>query len=355
MAQSGAGAEVTALAESLQAYTCAARQHLGKNITSITEVNSKTVAGFSDCDRDLDKCLKGLDGDWYHSVIVTANKIFDDFNMGRSEKFVFYRGGSLVSEVYKEFSRFKKQSGITGDDKWNPADIWMAKPNFKFIDGWPTLLDYNNYIFHEFMEKNLVGISLKKIPKGEATSKIFNEGEPLVANWNGYKLGEVMGDSKDIYLRYKSGGKEGEIQLRNFSSRPVTSSWQGEIKGKTAAGGKIGGGVVMTAAIESGVPRNKLMMPNEFNSQIQKPSDSTLKDFVKMFKKLSGTKKKDSDLMVELKENIARDKTWWMSKFLGVHFVYTILETGKEEDVVKWIYQYASSATKNSSIFIKYS
>ena len=177
----------------------------------------------------------------------------------------------------------------------------------------------------------------------------------LYKNWNGYKLGEVMGDSKDIYLRYKSGGKEGEIQLRNFSSRPVTSSWQGEIKGKTAAGGKIGGGVVMTAAIESGGPRNKLMMPNEFNSQIQKPSDSTLKDFVKMFKKLSGTKKKDSDLMVELKENIARDKTWWMSKFLGVHFVYTILETGKEEDVVKWIYQYASSATKNSSIFIKYS
>ena len=63
-----------------------------------------------------------------------------------------------------------------------------------------------------------------------------------------------MGDSKDIYLRYKSGGKEGEIQLRNFSSRPVTSSWQGEIKGKTAAGGKIGGGIVMTRLKEVKYP-----------------------------------------------------------------------------------------------------
>lgn len=355
MAQSGAGAEVTALAESLQAYACAARQHLGKPLTSITEVNATTVKGFSECDRPLKKCLDELDDKWYHSVIVTANKIFDDFDIGRSEKFIFYRGGKLVEEIYAEFRRFKKQSGITGDDKWNPADIWMVKTNFKFQDGWPTLLDYNNYIFHEFMGKNLVGISLKKIPKGPATSKIFNEGEPLTASWDGYKLGENMSDSKDIYLKYTSSGKEGEIQLRNFSSRPVTSSWQGEVKGKTAAGGKIGGGVVMQAALESGIPRAKLMMPSSFNSQINKPSEATLKDFVKMFKKLSGTKKTDKALMIELKETIGRDKTWWMSKFLGVHYVYTILESKKEKEVIKWMYQYASSATKNSSIFIKYS
>ena len=355
MAQSGAGAEVTALAESLQAYACAARQHLGKPLTSITEVNESTVKGFSDCDRPLSRCLKELDGDWYHSVIVTANKIFDDFDIGRSEKYKFYRGGNLVSEIYAEFSSFRKQSGITGDDKWNPADIWMARPNFDFQAGWPTLTDYNNYIFHEFMDRNLVGISLKKIPKGPATSKIFNEGEPVIATWNGYRLGPNMADSKDIYLKYKSDGKEGEIQLRNFSSRPVTSSWQGEIKGKTAAGGKIGGGVIMQAALEAGVPRSELVIPNTFSSQIQNPSETTMKEFVKMFKDLSGSKKSDKDLLLELKEMIARDRTWWMSKYLGVHYVYTIMKKKKEEEVVKFIFQYASSATKNSSIFIKYS
>jgi len=355
MAQSGAGAEVTALAESLQAYACAARQHLGKPLSSIKEVNATSVKSFAECDRPLKRCLDELDGDWYHSVIVTANKIFEDFDIGRSDKYKFYRGGDLVSEIYSEFSRFRKQSGITGDDKWNPADIWMAKPNFKFQDGWPTLTDYNNYIFHEFMSRNLVGISLKKVPKGQATSKIFNEGEPVIATWNGYKLGENMADSKDIYLKYKSDGKEGEIQLRNFSSRPVTSSWQGEVKGKTAAGGKIGGGVVMQAALEAGISRNDLMIPNAFNSQIQNSSDATMKEFVKMFKELSGSKSSEKSLLLELKETIARDKTWWMSKYLGVHYVYTILRKKKQEEVVKFIYQYASSATKNSSIFIKYS
>jgi hypothetical protein len=32
-----------------------------------------------------------------------------------------------------------------------------------------------------------------------------------------------------------------------------------------------------------------------------------------------------------------------------------LLKEGKENDVVKWLFEYGSSATKNSSIFIKYS
>ncbi len=51
---------------------------------------------------------------------------------------------------------------------------------------------------------------------------------------NAKELNRIIKDHK-VWLA--SDGKEGEIQLRNFSSRPVTSSWQGEIKGKTAAGG----------------------------------------------------------------------------------------------------------------------
>jgi len=349
---SGAGAEVTALAESLQAYACATRQHLGKDLTDITQITEKTIAD-AECDRPLDKCLKGLNANWYHSVITTANELFKDVKP--QGKYMFYRGGKLVGDIYKEFGKFRKESGLSGDDKWNPADIWMARKNFKFEKDWPTLRDYNRYIYDEFAHKNLIGISLKLVPKGDAHSKIFNDGKPLIAEWNGYKLGEDMFGSKDIYLKYKSEGKEGEIQLRNFSSRPVTSSWQGEIKGKTAAGGKIGGGIVMTAAIESGVTRNKLMIPSQFNTHIAKPNDAILKQFATMFKELSKSKKTIKELMLEAQIGQKKDQTWWMSKFLGIHYVYTILKEGKENDVVKWLFEYGSSATKNSSIFIKYS
>ena len=162
-----------------------------------------------------------------------------------------------------------------------------------------------------------------------------------------------MFDSKDIYIQYKSEGVDGEIQFRNFSSRPQPSSWQGEIKGKSAAGGKIGGGVIMSGAIESGVPRTKLTQPNQV--PIEKPKDSDFKEFATMFKYLSKSKDSLDSLIMQAKAGHRKDKTWWMSKYLGISLVYAVLQSKKEDDFCKYIFEYASSATKNSSIFIKYS
>jgi hypothetical protein len=111
---SGAGAEITALAESLQAYACATRQFIGKTLTDVTEITEKTI-GDAECDRPLDKCLKGLNANWYHSVITTANELFKDVKP--QGKYMFYRGGKLVGEIYKEFGKFRKESGLSGDDK----------------------------------------------------------------------------------------------------------------------------------------------------------------------------------------------------------------------------------------------
>lgn len=353
--QSGAGAEVTALAESLQAYACATRQHYGKPLGDISQVTERTIAD-ADCDRTLKQCMKGLDEKWFLSIVKTANKIFEEVPGAKTGKrFKFYRGGRFVDSIYNQWRKFKKDSGISGDDKWNPADIWMAKKDFRLKEGWPTLRDYNRYIYDEFAKTNLIGISLKKLdPKAtEAHSKIFNNGKPLIAQFRGIKLGENMFDSKDIYMQYKSEGVDGEIQFRNFSSRPQPSSWQGEIKGKSAAGGKIGGGILMSGAIEAGVPRTKLTQPNQV--PIEKPKDSDFKEFATMFKYLSKSKDSLDDLIMQAKAGHRKDKTWWMSKYLGISLVYAVLQSKKEDEFCKYIFEYASSATKNSSIFIKYS
>ena len=157
--QSGAGAEVTALAESLQAYACATRQHLGKDLTDISQVTPKTI-GDAECDRPLAKCLKGLGEDWFTSIVKTANQIFVDVPEAKTgNKYKFYRGGRFVDSIYNEWRRMKDGSGLTGDDKWNPADIWMVKKGFKLKTEWPTLREYNRYMFDEFAKKNLIGIS----------------------------------------------------------------------------------------------------------------------------------------------------------------------------------------------------
>jgi hypothetical protein len=352
---SGAGSEITAFAESLQAYACATRQFLGRDLTDISEITNKTTKD-AVCDRTLDDSIKFLNEKWYHSVIVTANKIFEDVPGAKSgQKYEFYRGGNFVNQIYDNWRVFKKGSGLTQDDKWNPADIWMVRKGFKLKTKFDTLIEYNRYIFDEFANKNLIGISLKLVPKGQPTSKIFNDGKPPAAKFTGFKLGMNMFDSKDIYIQFTADGKDGEIQLRNFSSRPVVSSWQGEIKGKTAAGGKIGGGNVIQAALESGVLRTDITVPNTFNSQIQKPSEQTFKKFAMMFKELSGSRTKIDDLIRETKSAHKIDKTWWMSKYLSISFCYGIQKKKKEDQVTKWLFKYGSSASSNSSIFIKYS
>ena len=351
---SGAGSEVTALAESLQAYACATRQHFGKDLTDVSQITKQTI-GDADCDRTLQACMKGLDENWFRSVILTANLIFSEVPGAASGKnFKFYRGGSLVDSIYSNWRKFKSGSGITGDDKWNPADIWMIKKDFKLRKDFNTLTEYNRYVYDEFAYTNMIGISLKKIgPKETPHSKFFNNGKPLIAEFTGIKLGQNMTDSKDIYLQYKSEGKDGEVQFRNFSGRPVPSSWQGEIKGKAAAGGKIGGGIIFQGAQDVGIIRSKLTLPNQV--PIDKPTDADFKKFAMMFKELSGTNEKLDTLIAQAKSGQRQDKTWWMSKYIGIALVYIVMKEKKQDALCKYIYQYASSATKNSSIFIKYS
>jgi hypothetical protein len=74
-----------------------------------------------------------------------------------------------------------------------------------------------------------------------------------------------------------------------------------------------------------------------------------------MFKELSGTNEKLEALIAQAKAGQRQDKTWWMSKYIGVNLVYTMIKQKKIGDLCSYMFQYASSATKNSSIFIKYS
>lgn len=355
-AGSGAGAEITALGESLQAYACAARQHYKKDLSDVSQLKSSAVAA-ADCDRSLAQCIKGLDKAYYHTVITIANQMFNDYPQLKKGGYKFYRGkGIIIDTVYPAFNRLKKDSGIANANKWNPADIWVVKNNTKIVDNWKTLSQLNNFLYDSYNKGTIIGVSLKKLAVGATAKKtVFNAGEKISAKFSSFKTGASVTDSKDVYIQFTSQGKSGEIQLRTFSGRPDPGAWQGEIKGKTAAGGKIGGGLLIRAAKDNGVPDSSLFKPSQALTIVERPSEKTFKDFVKMWKSISGTKQKDAQLLAEVKSMQKSDKSWWVSKYLGVHYAYTIQEKKKVNQVTDWLFQYGSSATENSSVFVKYS
>jgi len=351
MAQSGAGAEVTALYESLQAYACAARQHKGRDLESIFEVKDANTKD-ADCDRTLKQCMDQFSGDeeYQYSIVNTANKFFKEYRISKGYK--FHRGGQKVEAIYNNWRKHKKGSGITGDDKWNPADIWAVKNTFVQKTNCKDLSGYNEFLLEQYDAKKLIGISLKKVPKGEVKSKVYNDGKTIVsATFKQVKPMDDVTSSKDVYLVVQYSGAAYDIQLRNFSSRPVTSSWQGEIKGKSAAGGKIGGGVLIEQALNAGVSMKK---PNQFNATVA-PTDTKLNEFAKMYKAINPrTKETEKQVKAKAKGLAKIDPTWWMSKYLSVYFAHTIVKSGKKDAVASKIYQYASSASACSSVYVKY-
>jgi hypothetical protein len=366
---SGAGAEITALGECFQAYACAARQKKGSDLETAEEaidlLDTSIIKQFTDCDRTLEQCVKGLDPDWLNSGVVIANKFASKLG---SSKYKFLRGGSIVDSIEKTYNKLKKESGITLNiNKWNPSDIWAIKVNFKPKFDHDTLDQYNKYILSEFNNKNLIGVSLKKLTSGANRCKeeLFNGGIPRPeAKFVSYSIAGKRGNdpwskiykdkpqsaSKDAYLTYTVGGKKTEMQIRTFTNGK--SGWQGEIKGASAAGGKIGGGNLQEALKLAGVPSSKFEDQTSFKSKSSINNKNTIKKFTEMYNKLSKDKVTVDEMTIFLSNY---NDNWLYSKYLTMQFIYVMINERKEDNVMAMLDSIASSSTPKSSVFLKYS
>jgi hypothetical protein len=216
--------------------------------------------------KNLTECL---DNDpWGADVYIKiANAIYKSVAGKKFSKPVYvHRGSKFMDEVYARKKRcldhdkrLAKQNGIDpvapasfSNDKWNPGDIWMTTqtdntpfPHYlnegelgEHTCDWGALKD----VVRESAESGMtLGISLKKV-EGQAKVAEYNTKERtknITRRWGGFTFGRKgeFFSSADMYVTFSGD----DIQFR---STATTSSWQGEIKGGAASGGKIGGGGV---------------------------------------------------------------------------------------------------------------
>lgn len=354
---SGAGEEKTALGESFQAYACAARQALGRILTSGEDVFD-TKGNNVDADRTLEQC-KNLPSNWINSGIVIGNAFHRELG---SATYKFHRGSSLVKQIEGEYKRLSKKEGIRLNiNKWNPADIWAASLNFRLKTNWPTLAEYNNYLLTQFIDKQLIGVSLKLVAGTSAKKEIFNLNKSSInIKFNTYTTHNSSKDffdpnvAKDVYLHYSVNGKKQDMQLRTFSSG--ISGWQGEIKGTSASGGKVGGGNLEQALIMAGVKPTNFLNQTQFKPYANKGDDNTLKTYIQMYKFLSKDKRSDLEMLELARQQYkSKGKGWFYSKYLGIQYLYTLIKSRKHNEIIKQIVLIASSSTDVSSVYYKYS
>ena len=386
---SGGGASDTAYTESLQCFYCAYvfnTTGLTHPVTSVTDKQLKSTELYAKTDKTLAECLSKGPAAWIEDdvYIKTANKLYKDFkNRIDGTKIYFHRGSTFMKNVYAAYKSCKAKDAASGspqapgsfsDDKWNPGDIWMStfdpstKPLENFTESWGQL---NGEVLRlAGGGKNgtgrikLLGISLKRIAKTQVDAKLdeFSTPEQMASrktyDWQSWSYGKTGAffDSQDIYV--KISGKE--VQFRTFGG---DTSWQGEIKGTAAAGGKIGGGNVNFYC-------NKVFKKDIFNGKTGRTAESqylaeATRDQSKLDLQLYEGYKKHNDNSSPKKPLIPKDtflatvkdmdSNFKNSKILCLNFLDAVMSgtAAQRNQFATDLFRYASSDTDQSSYFVK--
>ena len=397
---SGGGADDTAVTESMQCFYLSLLfntsvnkldnkntelKHLEtqKNNCFVYERSTRLTA--KDC---YDRCPE----DWFAKdvFIKTANAIYQSqySKPFKGKKVYFHRGSPFMKKVYASKKRamdFDRKNnnppiapGSFSDDKWNPGDIWMSTqmPTAiePFVDNkkfkkppveWTTLRE-------AVVDKstiNTIGVSLKKV-EGNPSVVAFNTRERThnkEVRFSGFTFGQT-GDffkSADMYMYFSDGGI---MQLR---ATATTKSWQGEMKGKYAAAGKIGGGNINHFVEQVyGKSIGSSSMQSNWNETYY--TDSNLSIMYNLYKKYinkqkSGIPKQNVVSQAEFKrlaDGYKNNKgqpaspAFYFGKYMALLFLDTIKADTKNrqlDDFSKSIVRYAMSNTDISTFFIKVS
>ena len=365
------GARIT---ESAQALYCALRFNVLdsdiplSNGSAINTADFQTAWNSCDCDATLEEVL-AVEGDWQKSCILGANKLYKAFKSPPKNYYKFYRGSGVDALINQAYLKVKKEEPLEtvpgSEDKWNPADIWLAKSDFDSslipkAASKGLVLNLNQFLVEQFNTtpyQTLAGISLKQI-KSSANIAAVNQSSVLErAKGIGFKGYRSTYKSIDVYVDM---GK-GEMQFRNFGSES-SAGWQGEISGGGApAQGKMGGAEVWTILNRFGAGytfdnQNIWRLSDSSPQQISRENYSLMQTYLP--NELPQVVNQEQQVISEMVNGQINEKTprsYRYSKRLGLQVVDSLSNMKKEDadEAIKDIYLYASSQTKTSSIHWK--
>jgi hypothetical protein len=352
--------------------------------------------------------------DWLYSSMLTiknlVNKefVFNDNSTTSLEEILNAKNHYVLRTLNEKFSKLKELFNVakaeqkedsSGDkiifsdfNKFNPSDIWIIENGFDFNDFYDKLevksdemtsFEHLREIMEElFDSKKMIGLSLKKYSdKNKEYIQIINHSKitkPKVKFNKFYVKNTKLTNSIDIYVEFSMDTKNVDIQFRDFSSW----TWQGEIKGIEANGGKIGYNI-LSNVIESNFSdfpssedisklfinfnkelKNIKSEKNVYNSLSKKAKEEFKVFYNTYFKARKHIDGINQNYAIESLCDEIYNSTWRTkmtnqirSKYAGLKMVEIVYKkTPKKSSMNKIcddIVSYASSMTMDSSVFIK--
>ena len=364
---SGGGSAATAIQEAAQCVYAAIRYYCG-DVKNISEDDLKCGMKYSKIPGVKLEEIMGLPKEWKDSSWAGAKEIEEKI---QGDGWTFVRGDNKIEKQISEaFKRVKKQTNLSSEDKWNPADIWMVQTNkidtiAAKLKKEGTIDCLNNYIQQSRANGDLIGISLKKI-EGSPTMKLLNDDSAATRRENEkahFAKYDLTFDNKrkkdpypmDVYFYYGTGTFQ-KFQARNFGG-PSKGDWKLELKGKSAAQGKVQGAVLRKLLDNAGFNISKLTEPS-FNDCAPGKGNGKDKITDEIFNLLKKFKAKNFVDELNTKNIIAsQPKGWRYSKLAGLRMLKWLdnLPNGEADKAMKELYLYASSQSDKSSVYWKLS
>tara|TARA_B100000902_G_scaffold359321_1_gene375015 strand:+ start:271 stop:1650 length:1380 start_codon:yes stop_codon:yes gene_type:complete len=352
---SGGGAAATKIQETAQCVYAAMRYYCG-DVKNFTIDDFKCGMRHTDAPGVKIEEIMDMSKEWKESSWAGANEIYKKIG-GTGWKFV--RGDAMIDDgaVKDAFNRVKKQTRLSSEDKWNPADIWMVKDVRKVkqhLDKEVTIDCLNNALQQLRADNELVGISLKKI---ESSPKMtLKNGEDAMTRRKNEKAKFAKYDltfdngrrsdnhPMDVYLYYGEGTFE-KFQARNFGGASK-GDWKLELKGKSAAQGKIQG-QVLRDLISDIIGNGPVPEEAEWNTCKGNEYDKEIFDLLKKYDAKGFNEETAMDYITDAPQ------PWKYSKLSGLRLLDWLSKHKKKDQIMKEIYLYASSQSDKSSVYWK--
>ena len=351
---SGGGAAATKVQETAQCVYAAMRYYCG-DVKNFTIDDFKCGMKYTNAPGVKIEEIMEMSKEWKESSWAGANEIYSKIG-GTGWKFV--RGDAMIDDgaVKNAFNRVKKQTILSSEDKWNPADIWMVKDESKVkqhLDKEVTIDCLNNALQQLRADGKLVGISLKKIEgspkmtlKNADDAKTRRDNEK--AKFAKYDLTFDNGRRSDnhpmdVYLYYGEGNFD-KFQARNFGGESK-GDWKLELKGKSAAQGKIQGKVLrdlISNIVSGSVPKEA-----DWNKCTGNEYDKEIFDLLKKYNAKGFNEETAMEFIADAKQ------AWKYSKLSGLRLLDWMSNHKKKDQIMKEIYLYASSQSDKSSVYWK--
>jgi len=285
------------------------------------------------------------DDEWLQTFYGQQKKMLEEF--GQQSFKEFNREGGFMKFI-SDLCRDK--FGIAKKDTWNPADIWCIKNEDKnltiiknVINGTKksqTILELNQVLIRMFNDREIVGISLKKLSDKIAKYEEFNVGKSVLPKdfdfnifYEGSKIDLSFANKKfgtqDTTIKLKEAGVLYKIQIKgNDTSTICNLKYESTAEASSAARvGKAAVDQVAALLIQYGlkfVNNNKLYPQNAKEFQLKKST------YIKMYNAVNGSKfkiVKPPDQKFE--DNIIKGYTYTpsiaVSKLMQLHFLSELM------------------------------